>query len=152
MPEKETPVDVRWLIGIAGCASEVPVTAAYVQQQIGLDGIKDFTLKDANHKIVFQGPREHVLYVRRRPDPGGIVPAVYVTSPPGLTPGQMRDLQDALDDVAGSFPGKVIIVPSGSKVPPDGEDELTRQIREGVAPIDEARARLAKHPWEIGEG
>lgn len=118
MPENDT-VDVRWLVGIAGESAELPVTAAYVHQPVSsVDAPSMITLRDANHKIVFQGPIGHVQYVRRRQDPEGPVPAVYVECPSGLTPRQVRELQGALNAVKDErWPGSVIVLL------PDGFDE-----------------------------
>lgn len=65
MPENEKLVNTHWLVGIAGAAEPLVVWAAYIHQQTVHDirsGALPVVLKDADHKIVFQG---HVQYVRR---------------------------------------------------------------------------------------
>ena len=75
MPENEKPVNIHWLVGVPGVAEPLVVWAAYVQTHHaanltttgyhqGADLIMT-TLKDADHKIVFQAPAMALNYVRR---------------------------------------------------------------------------------------
>ena len=57
----------------------------------------------------------------------GTVPAVYISpGDPNLTPNQIRELQDALNAIAGdpAFHHKVIVLPPGSKVEPQKPVDL----------------------------
>lgn len=77
----------------------------------------------------------------------GTVPAVYISPGGDLSPNQIRELQDALNGVAGdpAFHHKVIVLPSGSTVQPQRPASLADQFDEivmaqtcmgfGVAPM-----------------
>lgn len=104
MPEEnERPANTHWLVRVAGCDEEIAVYAAYVQTNVAAHGDtihsvggSDFqvtSLKNADHKIVFQAPAMAVAYVRR----ADVTGKVDRNAPPA----QVRDLQKEL---AGAHP------------------------------------------------
>lgn len=63
----------------------------------------------------------------------GTVPAVYISpGDPSITPNQVRELQDALNAVAGdaAFHHKIIVLPPGAKVMPQRDAQLADQFDE----------------------
>ena len=97
MPENEKPVNTHWLVGIAGVADPLVVWAAYIYQPsaptvhtIPAQGAAaPVVLKDADHKVVFQGASGHVQYVRRvqpgmarNAETGGYKPPADEPAPP----------------------------------------------------------------------
>ncbi len=100
MPEdNEKLANAHWLVRVAGCDEEVAVYAAYVQTNVAthgdtihtLSGGSDFqvtSLKNADHKIVFQAPAHAVVYVRRADVTGKV--------DRNAAPAQIRDLQAKL--------------------------------------------------------
>ena len=62
----------------------------------------------------------------------GTIPAVYVSpGDPNMTPTQIKELQDALNGIAGdpAYHLKVIVLPPGSKVDPQRPVDLSGQFR-----------------------
>jgi hypothetical protein len=116
-------VNVRWLVGVAGRSTEVPVIAAYVHQHPAVPEDSPVILKDAGHKVVFRG--DDVQYVRRDPTaPAGtsaVLPQgdiAYLPARDGLTPAQVRDLQARVNDaVRGELDvARVVVLPCGASV------------------------------------
>lgn len=83
----------------------------------------------------------------------GTVPAVYV-SPGGvnsdLTPNQIRELQDALNAVAGdtAYKHKIIVLPADSKVMPQKPTEIADQFDEIV--MNQVCMAFDVQPMELG--
>lgn len=83
----------------------------------------------------------------------GTVPAVYV-SPGGvnsdLTPNQIRELQDALNAVAGdtAFKHKIIVLPADSKVMPQKPTQIADQFDEIV--MNQVCMAFDVQPMELG--
>jgi hypothetical protein len=83
----------------------------------------------------------------------GTVPAVYV-SPGGanqnMTPNQIRELQDALNAIAGdvAWKHKIIVLPADSKVMPQKPTELADQFDEIV--MTQVCMAFAVQPMELG--
>jgi hypothetical protein len=100
MPENEKPVNIHWLVRVAGCDEELLVYAAYVQYNVagsatatvhaigGRDEPFLATFKNADHKVVFQAPAAAVAYVRRAD--------VTDKVDRNATPNQLRDMKDGL--------------------------------------------------------
>lgn len=73
MPETEQLVNTTWLVGITGMTLPLRVQAAYIHQPHASAATvmtlgsplpaAPVVLKDADHKVVFQGNPEHVQYV-----------------------------------------------------------------------------------------
>jgi hypothetical protein len=66
MSDNEKLANIPWLIGIAGTETPLQVQAAYIYQGAMhnlQNGETPVILKDADHKIVFQGHSQHVQYV-----------------------------------------------------------------------------------------
>jgi 2'-5' RNA ligase len=81
----------------------------------------------------------------------GTVPAVYIS--PGdttMTPNQVRELQDALNAVAGdqAFHWKVIVLPPGSKTFPQKPGEIVDQSDEWIA--NEVCMMYGVSPMDLG--
>jgi SPP1 gp7 family putative phage head morphogenesis protein len=81
----------------------------------------------------------------------GTVPAVYIS--PGdtaMTPNQIRELQDALNAVAGdpAFHHKIIVLPPGSKTMPQRDTQLADQFDE-IVRVDTCMA-FDVEPMELG--
>lgn len=83
----------------------------------------------------------------------GTVPAVYV-SPGGvnanMTPNQIRELQDALNAIAGdpAWHHKIIVLPADSKVLPQREQQLADQLDEIV--MNQVCMAFDVQPMELG--
>src|SRR6185437_1488389 len=83
----------------------------------------------------------------------GTVPAVYV-SPGGansnMTPNQIRELQDALNAIAGdvAWKHKIIVLPADSKVMPQKPTELADQFDEIV--MTQVCMAFGVQPMELG--
>lgn len=83
----------------------------------------------------------------------GTVPAVYV-SPGGvnsnMTPNQIRELQDALNAIAGdpAWKHKIIVLPADSKVMPQREQQLADQFDEVV--MNQVCMAFDVNPMELG--
>lgn len=105
MPENEKPVNIHWLVRVAGCDEELLVYAAYVQYHhattVGatvhaIGGHSEpllATFKNADHKVVFESPAAAVVYVRRAD--------VTDKVDRNASPGQLRDMKDGLAEAAG---------------------------------------------------
>lgn len=104
MPENEKPVNIHWLVRVAGCDEELLVYAAYVQYhdasvptkttlRTASDDVVLTTFKNADHKVVFQALAAAVVYVRR----ADVTAKVDRDAPPG----QIRDLKDGIVAAAG---------------------------------------------------
>lgn len=81
----------------------------------------------------------------------GTVPAVYIS--PGdmsMTPNQVRELQDALNGVAGdpAWHMKIIVLPPGSKTMPQKQIEIVDQADEWIA--TEVAMTCDVNPMELG--
>ena len=81
----------------------------------------------------------------------GTVPAVYIS--PGdttMTPNQIRELQDALNAVAGdqSWHWKIMVLPSGSKVLPQKSQDIVDQADEWIA--NEVAMMYGVNPMDLG--
>lgn len=81
----------------------------------------------------------------------GTVPAVYIS--PGdmnITPNQVRELQDALNAVAGdpAFHHKIIVLPPGTKVEPQRPTELADQFDDVV--MTQVCMAFDVNPMELG--
>jgi 2'-5' RNA ligase len=81
----------------------------------------------------------------------GTVPAVYIS--PGdtsMTPNQIRELQDALNAVAGdiAFRWKVIVLPPGSKTMPQKPGDIVDQADEWIA--NEVCMTFGVSPMDVG--
>ncbi len=81
----------------------------------------------------------------------GTVPAVYIS--PGdtsMTPNQIRELQDALNGIAGdqAFHWKVIVLPPGSKTQPQKTMEIVDQADEWIA--NEVAMIFGVNPMDLG--
>jgi len=113
MTEKEQPVNQYWLVQVAGYG-ELRIFGAYPQwhpsagtvHALGDGNLTLVTIKDADHKIVFQAPAQAVAYVLREGEQVG-VPIVQLPAGIHATDGQIADLQAALD--AAVHPRKVIL-------------------------------------------
>ena len=96
--ENEELANAHWLVRVAGCDEEIAVYAAYVQTNVAVQGDtihsiggSDFqvtSLKNTDHKIVFQAPAMAVAYVRR----ADVTGKVDRNAPPT----QISDLQKEL--------------------------------------------------------
>jgi hypothetical protein len=123
MPENsEAPANADWLVGIPGREHELPIRAAYIATNTAdakdLTGSARVTLKDAEHKIVFQAPAGAVLYVRRdHYAAASEPPTAMIPLPEGVsvTPGQLRDLQASVNEAIARG-CKITLLPPGSKV------------------------------------
>jgi hypothetical protein len=129
MTGRQAPPEHNWWIGLRD-GSRFTVRAAYVQQGMSANAEigAPIVLKDADHKVVLIAPPDWVGYVERESHSSTTLPsAAYVPLPAGtnLTPGQMRDLQDALDDAAKGlgWSTRILILPPGGRAsgdsPPD---------------------------------
>lgn len=61
-----TATETVWAVRFDGVPGEIKVTARRLLDMTG--GGKTFTFYDGGNKVVFQAPRERVLYVRCLPD------------------------------------------------------------------------------------
>ena len=95
-----------------------------------------------------------VVYVRRNGRPvwcGNSIPGMFVS--PGdvnMTPSQIRELQDALNALAGDvgFKHKIIVLPPGSKTDPQKPPQLADQFDE-VVQVEVCMA-FTVQPMELG--
>ena len=81
----------------------------------------------------------------------GTVPAVYISpGDPNITPNQVRELQDALNAIAGdpAWHHKIIVLPPGSKVEPQRPVDLSDQFDEMV--ITQVCMAFDVNPIELG--
>lgn len=80
----------------------------------------------------------------------GTVPAVYISPGNDLSPNQIRELQDALNAIAGdpAFHHKIIVLPSGSRVDPQRPTELADQFDEIV--MAQTCMAFGVQPMQIG--
>ena len=95
-----------------------------------------------------------VVYVRRNGRPvwcGNSIPGMFIS--PGdvnMTPSQIRELQDALNALAGDvgFKHKIIVLPPGSKTDPQKPPELADQFDEVI--MSEVAMAFNVMPMELG--
>ena len=123
MTEKDPMPEYRWVVTLReGIRS---VHAAYIQEGAGSTIVTghatSVVLKDDQHKTVFYAPPGEVTCIERIPRAReGDSPARWVPLPESMniTPGQIRDLQDALNRVGGCpvCQRHFIVLPPGSKV------------------------------------
>lgn len=81
----------------------------------------------------------------------GSVPAVYISpGDPNITPTQIRELQDALNGIAGdpAFHLKVVVLPPGAKVEPQRPIDLSDSFDELV--MEQVTMAFDVQPMEIG--
>lgn len=81
----------------------------------------------------------------------GTVPAVYISpGDPNITPSQVRELQDALNAIAGdpAWHHKIIVLPPGSKVDPQRPVDLADQFDEII--MNQVCMAFDVQPMEIG--
>jgi hypothetical protein len=80
----------------------------------------------------------------------GTVPAVYISPGNDLSPNQIRELQDALNAIAGdpAYHHKIIVLPSGSKVDPQRPTELADQFDEII--MAQTCMAFGVQPMQIG--
>lgn len=108
-PENEKPVNVHWLVRVAGCDEELLVYAAYAVYHPATDPASVHaigehrehllaTFKNADHKVVFQTPAAAVAYVRRADVTGKVDKSA--------TPNQFRELKDELSKAAEGLPAQ----------------------------------------------
>jgi hypothetical protein len=81
----------------------------------------------------------------------GSVPAVYISpGDPNITPGQIADLQNALNGIAGdkSFHLKVVVLPPGSKVEPQRPVDLSDSFDQLI--MEQVTMAFDVQPMELG--
>lgn len=80
----------------------------------------------------------------------GTVPAVYISPGGDLSPNQVRELQDALNAVAGdpAFHHKIIVLPSGSQVLPQRDAQLADQFDEII--MTQTCMGFGVQPMQVG--
>lgn len=80
----------------------------------------------------------------------GTVPAVYISPGNDLSPNQIRELQDALNAIAGdpAYHHKIIVLPSGSRVDPQRPTALADQFDEIV--MAQTCMAFGVQPMQIG--
>lgn len=61
MSDNEKPVNIHWLVGVPGRDDPLVVWAAYIYQPTVQGSGDPVVLKDANHKVVFQGHAQYVV-------------------------------------------------------------------------------------------